>query len=143
MLFKFKMENVVITNTYTNAGSTDTNENTTLNIENISLQEEVAPEEIGALVNGIADIVKELITAEKKKNSTKRFHVVKTHDFPNPNGNNSILYYVWDRKTNSHYIKVGRSSADIMSPGYFKESITQHKDAKRVIAEYDCNNFRL
>lgn len=143
MLIKLSINNVVITNTYANAGSTDTNESTTLKIDNIALEQEVAPEEIGALVNGIADIVKELITAEKKKNTntTKRFHIVKTHDFPN--GNNNILYYVWDRKTNSHYIKVGRSSADIMSPGYFKESITQHKYAHRVIAEYDCNNFRL
>ena len=136
MLFKFNANGISITESQN--GTT-----TTLNIDNIALEQEVAPEEIGALVNGIADIVKELITAEKKKNTntTKRFHVVKTKDFPN--GTNNILWYVFDRFTNSHYIKVGNTNADIMSAGYFKQSIDEHKRTHRVIAEYDCNNFRL
>lgn len=136
MLFKFNANGISITESQN--GTT-----TTLNIDSINLEEQIAPEELKDVITGITSMVKELITAEKKKNTntTKRFHIVKTHDFPN--GNNNILYYVWDRKTNSHYIKVGNTNADIMSAGYFKQSIDEHKRTHRVIAEYDCNNFRL
>ena len=128
MLFRFTMNNVVITET-TATGTT------TAKIENLSLQNECKPEEVRDVINGITT------TSKNTTTSDKRYHIIKTKDFPNGNGN--ILYYIWNRRTNSYYIKVGRTSIDIMSAEYFKESITQHKDAKRIIAEYDCNNFRL
>ena len=145
MLSKINLNGVVITNTVAN--TTNGSESTTLKIDSINLEEECKAEEIKELIQSVTSMLKEVITAKKKntrttkKNTSKRFHIVKTHDFPNGNGN--ILWYIWDRKTNSHYIKVGNTSADIMSASYFKQSIDEHKYAHRVIAEYDCNNFRL
>ena len=143
MLIKFNVSNVSITEVHTDITNNST-ENTTLKIDSITLEQEVAPEEIGTLINSITNIAKDVITTSKDINTSKqdkRYHIIKTKDFPNGNGN--ILYYIWNRRTNSYYIKVGRTSIDIMSKEYFNESINEHKKAHRVIAEYDCNNFRL
>lgn len=72
MLFKFNANGVVITETQKNGTAT------TLNIDSINLEEQIAPEELKDVITGITSMVKELITAEKKKNTntTKRFHVV-------------------------------------------------------------------
>lgn len=131
MLFRFTMNNVVITET-TATGTT------TAKIENLSLQNECKPEEVRDVITCITTSKKNNRTA--KKNTSKRYHVVKTHDY---NNGFNILWYVWDRRTNSYYIKVGSSNADIMSASYFTDCINEHKHAHRVIAEYDCNNFRL
>lgn len=135
MLFKFNVNGVVITETAKDGRTT------TLKIDSVSFENEATADEGTALLNGLVDVFKTVRPAKKNNRHAKRFHIVKTHDYPN-NGSN-ILWYIWDRKDNKYFIKVGNTESDIMTSGYFKQCITEHKNAGRIIAEYDCNNFRL
>ena len=77
MLTKFNVSNIVITTSYTNANGT---ENTTVKIDNISIEQEVKPEEVSSLIQGVASMVKDVITTSKDINTSKqdkRYHVTK------------------------------------------------------------------
>lgn len=142
MLTKITINGVTITSTYAHKDEHSQGADTTnLHIDNISIEDEATAEETVEVVKAFADIAKTV--KPRKRNNRKRYHVVKTKDYPN-NGNN-ILWYVWDRHANQHYIKVGHTTSDIdiMTAGYFKQCITEHNAGGRIIAEYDCNNFRL
>ena len=117
---------------------------TSFKVDSITFEENCTAEEAIKVLEAAVNVFKTVRPRNKRRNTKpakKRYHIVKTRDFPN--GNNHILYYIWDRLTNSYYIKVGNTNADIMSAGYFKQSIDEHKRTHRVIAEYDCDNFRL
>ena len=136
MLEKLNVTGITITETQKNGTVT------TFKVDSISFEENCTAEEAIKVLEAAVNVFKTVRPTSKNKNtSDKRYHIIKTKDFPNGNGN--ILYYIWNRRTNSYYIKVGRTSIDIMSKEYFNESINEHKKAHRVIAEYDCNNFRL
>ena len=96
MLEKLNVNGVVITET-TKDGTV-----TTFKVDNLSFENECNAEEAKEVIKAFVDIFKTIKPAAKRRNTTKRFHVVKTHDY---NNGFNILWYVWDRKTNQHYIK--------------------------------------
>lgn len=126
MLFKFNVSNVVITNTY---AQKDVTESTTVKIDSINLEQEVKPEEIKELVNGITTMVKEFITTSKNNNtSNKRYHIVKVMKSYFIEDTYDKKYYTINSSNNKKEVtkdnfdsKIHRVKKD-MEEGYFTEN---------------------
>lgn len=146
MFTKLTISGVSITSTFSDAHGSDT---TNVKIDSITFEEEVAPEEVKELINGVASMVKDVITTSKKKNANtntaKRYHVIKTKDV-DVLGNQVYMYYVFDKKYNTYYMKSNTSAVgqgQIISKEFFKKTIQQDRKDLKIIAEYNCNDFRL
>ena len=145
MLIKINVSNVSITNTVAN-NTNDTNESTTLKVENLSLEEEVKQEEISALMDGITDAVKELITSSKKNtNSDKRYNITKYKI----DGSWECQRYhqytiIQDRKNNSNKIMFIFENGDCLTrdltnPAHLK----MYNKEKYITEEYDSDVIEL
>lgn len=141
MLFKFNVNGVVITSSFTDAHGSDT---TTVKIDNISLEQEVKSEELNDVITAVNTIVKELTTAKKNTNTSKRYHVCKYNNAGYWNCKRFSMYYiVQDRTSKNLYLKYIFDDADSLTRELPLEKLSVYNKKKYIVAEYDCNNFKL
>ena len=142
MLFKFNVSNVVITNTY---AQKDVTESTTVNIDNVSIEQEVKPEEVKELLNSLVNVAKELRIAKRRNTRpAKRYHVCKYNNAGYWNCKRFSMYYiVQDRTSKNLYLKYIFDDADSLTRELPLEKLSVYNKKKYIVAEYDCDNFKL
>lgn len=146
MLIKLNISNITITNTY--ADTNGTNESTTAKIDSITFENEVKPEEVKELINGVASMVKDVITTSKKNTNTskqdKRYNITKY----NIDGSWECQKYhqyiiIQDRKNNNNKITFLFENGDSLTRKLDEVHYKMYNKQKYITSQYDCNVIEL
>lgn len=119
---------------------------TSFKVDSITFEENCSVDEFTTLLNSFVNVAKELRIAKRRNTRpAKKYHVAKYSNAGYWNCKRFSVYYLVQDRKNQLYLKYIFDDGDTLvrdltgSP----EKVSVYNKKKYIVAEYDCDNFKL